>query len=133
MMAPVIGFLLKIMRRPHWSAEAWSALVLVGWGVWNLAAPMRLQDAANYDIALKMFPTPLLELIAIVFGFGQIGALLLDKLVLRLIAAFACCLVYSMFCSTFLLSPSIPPGTVFVMGWVGVNMYAIIRSVKGLP
>lgn len=123
----------ELLRREHWWAEFWSAAVAISWGMQNAVDPSALGDVESYRLLTKLMPELLLEGIAIVVGFIQLWALIFaHRSIARGAAGMLASIAYSFCLISFFMAPAIPPGWVFCAGWVGINVFAIARSAKGL-
>lgn len=123
----------ELLRREHWWAEFWSAVVAICWALQNTIDPASLSEVEYYQFLTKLMPEWVIELVSFVVGLFQLWALVLGhKTMARGIAGMLASIVYSFCLISFFMSHDIPPGWVFCAGWVGINVFAIARSAKGL-
>lgn len=114
-------------RRPHWFAELWSSVVLVGFAGWSLVQPISSDAFKSFDAIVRVMPAECWSYATGLTGIIQFGALWADRRALRGIAAL---------CSTWLFSaltigavmafPS--PIDVFPIGFLGINLFALLRA-----
>ena len=133
MVRAIVARLVGLFRREHQLVEAWSAVVLTGWGVQNITDGNDLRYIGAYRMIAQFVPEPALEIAAIAMGAFQAVALLRQNHKGRGAAAFMACAAYSLFLISFFVSPDItPPGMMFCAGWVGVNAVAVARLARGM-
>lgn len=121
----------NLIRREHWFAEFWSGTVAVLWAIWNATAGTDLHTSLPYELITRLLSAGTLESIAVVVGLSQLYFLLYGPWIGRAVSAFVSCWFYSLFLVSFLAADTPQPGTVFVLGWVGVNVFAVVRLTNG--
>lgn len=121
-----------LIRREHWWAELWSAIVAFLWGTQNFLAAQDLQVLAAYRVLSASFPPLFMELLGLAIGLGQAAALLSSSVIARGMMAGVACWFYSVLLLSFLAAGIPPPGLAFCAGWVGVNMFAVARITRGM-
>ncbi len=114
-------------QRPHWFAEFWSSVVLVGFGVGAIMAPAALVEMRTFTVALKLMPEGAWGCATGAVGLFQFGALWADSRWLRAAAAAAATWLMAEIALCAVLSlPS--PLAMFPLGFLGLNMFALARA-----
>jgi hypothetical protein len=115
-------------QRPYWFPEMWSALVLIGFSVWSIAAPIPLADIPSFHAATRLMPQGAWEYMTGTVGMLQFGALLMDRRWLRGAAAAVATWLTGVISLGAVLSFS-SPIDVFPLGFLGINIFAVLRAV----
>ncbi|MCQ8240502.1 hypothetical protein [Rhizosaccharibacter radicis] len=134
MLFSILDRLRSIYRREHWWAEAWSAVVLIGYGLTALrATPDHLLALASSAGLAKLLPHGWWQVAVAVFGFYQLATLAVDWRWPRAVAAFFATFVAAwVTLDLFVYGHGVQPGIWLGLGWVGVNMFATSRAVRGV-
>lgn len=113
--------------RPHWFAELWSSVVLVGFAGWSLIQPISSDAFKSFDAVVRIMPAECWSYATGVVGVAQFGALWADQRLLRGLAAFAATWLFSAL-SLGAITGFPSPMDVFPVGFLGINLFALLRA-----
>lgn len=127
-----IGFFRTLLRREHWWAEFYSALVVMLWAIQNWMLPQDLSAVSSFKFIVSVGPDRFWEGAAISVGLIQLSALMCDWRMARLCAAFFTCWFYCFLQFGIMQANHESQLLPFIAGYVGINLFAIIRATWNL-
>ena len=129
MVERVKNYIWQLFLSGHWWAEFWSAIVAIGWGIWNFCDPTSLIGFSNYKIISSLGSERFWECTAMCVGTLQFVTLVWNQRWPRALGAFGSCYFYTFFTLGFLMATPVPFGWVFAAGYAGSNVFALLRLV----
>ena len=132
-MTSVRNFFIVLLQREHWWAEFWSGVVAVGWAMLNFFSSQDLSLLGSYRLLIAIQPELFWEGIATVLGIAQIAFLAADLRWPRLVAAAGCAWFYSVLAASIVFgAENLTPTWPLIVGYVGINLFALGRLVANL-
>lgn len=128
----IVAKVRSFVQREHAWAELWSGLVMIGWGVQSVFDNQVFSSLPAYSFAVRVVPERVLEIVAILLGVTQIWAIVAERIVIRTGAALCASWFYAMLLLSFLSVDVWPFGWPLGAGWVGINVFAFGRLLRGL-
>lgn len=125
-----LDYMFGLWRQPHWWAEQWSSAVTIGWALSNLVGKS-LDDRPTFAVMLDYASAATWEWVALGVGLFQLFALILNHRWLRAIAAFFCNWFFVIVLVSFVLGDTYPPSLALYAGYVGINLMAMYKLIRG--
>lgn len=123
-------YLVGLWRQPHWWAETWSGIVMVGWSLSSLLGTP-LSDRPAYDALLTTAPALFWQIGGLAAGVSQLSFLLLNNRWLRAFAAALSGYLFTCVMVSFARENHYPPAMALYGGYVGINLMAMYKQLRG--
>lgn len=132
-MTALVQRIRTLLQKEHWWAEAWGALMLVIFGVYSyLTAEHVLASTAITHGFWLILPDKVWQGIFVAAGLWQLYALLTDSDMKRGIAAFVSTMLYVWATENqVFFAHGFKAVFLFIAGWIGVNLFALVRTIGG--
>jgi hypothetical protein len=126
-MRQILHYIFNLIRRGHWWAEFWSALVAIGWGSASFVMNAEVRPIASNGVITSIMPGAAIELFALFVGAAQFITLVLDLRWPRAASAFFAGWFYGFIALGACASVGFYPNIIPFAGFVGINMFAVGR------
>ena len=123
-----LSYFATLIRREHWWAEFWCALVAMAWGLLNMALTPEKRFDTAFQFLAGLAPAIAWEQIAILTGLCQMIALIVDQNGLRTITAMAQGFLFAVIAISACYGGGFFPNMPLYFGYVGMNAFAIARN-----
>lgn len=117
----------RVLRREPWWAEFWSAATAIAW---SMSAFRGVEAWPSMQVLLQLGGEPFWHAAGLGLGLAQLAFLLADRRALRWCGAVAMCWFWAVL--TLGVWAAVPgsPGVAVYAGWVGANVFSILRLVR---
>lgn len=126
----VLAHLSLILRREPWFAELWSALTSIAWGTLTYVSPTDMAAWPSMQYLLRIAGDDTWSALSLGLGSFQLIVLLGDYRWLRWGAAVAMCWFWSFMTIGVWVSVPWAPGVAIYAGWIGINVFSILRLLR---
>lgn len=123
--------LTTILRREHWWAEFWSAVVAMIWAILSMMQPNGA-ESMSYYLLFASAPKAVMEAVGMSVFILQLAGLIGTSTALRWCAAALASWFYGLiFLSFYSAGVSIPTAAPW-LGYIGINTFVLFRLPYGL-
>lgn len=124
------AYMVGLWRQPHWWAENWSGFVMIAWALIPLCGEP-LSTHPGFSVLLQTAPSMMWELLGLTIGLTQVTSLIFNNRLMRGFAAFASAWFFSFILVSFARGGNYAPGMAVYGGYVGINIMAMYKLIRG--